>query len=638
MLSILLLVFVLLGYYYVFLPRPPVQGYIRDAETGKPIAGALVKVTGEYFLFHPLFFLVGGDEGGGWGSAYTDKNGYFYIPSRSCTYWKPFHEYGCTYFVPNKGYYYFPKWFTGNCVEVIAPDYRVGRFSKEESNDIILNKKSHLPFLSYEYDFSLNKAKTCDDWIQRYKTLDNQFSTQKYYVYPDIDGTSAIMVRALLMHNFAKILVQCQERPKDVEKPLQLAEEDKEYGTFWSELNRLVVKKDLKAMNACCSIASNYELLWKSRLSATKEMQEAILADMDKSIMDCQQAGNDLEPEFKEAADVAVWLWSEEDSSKKIVTDKRREPVKLLYSDMREKKINGKAFCLPDEKGILDALGTPVLILPTSSLSEAGSNPKIKKALQAYVENGGALFCFAQLQKKDWESLPVQKGEELNCRGTENGSGRYKNAGTVCQEHPILSLKSGSVFSALLDGVFVDVPKNATVLLRTDTHPTMIVYPVGKGWVCAMCSYEDDIKTVNPKYASKNMEQIISNVIGWAKNPNQPIQTNHIKDLDEAKNVSLQMTLTNASEHDAKSVELAVWSPGRENILAQFTVDKEVPAGSKVQIPVKLDLSSYFSTPEALGGIFYVDYRLSSQESWGVRQVQQWSETDDGRLSIIDMR
>ncbi len=252
------------------------------------------------------------------------------------------------------------------------------------------------------------------------------------------------------------------------------------------------------------------------------------------------------------------------------------------------------------------------------------------------MEAGGVVVCFTQPYGDDFSALPVPAGETLEAAGFKQDLSCFANSAYPTMEHPILSGITGQTVTAGFDGFFRTLPSNATVLLRRSIsgEPCLLVYPVGQGFVVASTMYED-WGYANGQ-STTDGRALVANMLSWAMAPNEAMPVTNLSAGGSASSISLTLHVRNLSDTPADQMEILVMTPDRQTISAQVSLAISMAPQSEADVPVTLNLSSYFGQAGARYGVFHADYRLlalntaSGQEE----EIQPQGEADSGRFVV----
>lgn len=163
----------------------------------------------------------------------------------------------------------------------------------------------------------------------------------------------------------------------------------------------------------------------------------------------------------------------------------------------------------------------PLLIIPSGALSGTEESSFFKDGLAEYVNSGGTIFCLTQRNGSDFSALPVSQGRRLEAAGWSQDAGPLFRMSTVRAAHPLLTNMSVPAPSIETDGYFISYPAGSEVLLaRPDGFATMIVYPVGRGWVVATTLFTDFSFLVGNVEPDEKI--LIRNLLSWTKDSGKP--------------------------------------------------------------------------------------------------------------------
>lgn len=240
----------------------------------------------------------------------------------------------------------------------------------------------------------------------------------------------------------------------------------------------------------------------------------------------------------------------------------------------------------------------PLLIIPTGGLSGLAGSDFFKAGLEEYVSSGGVVLCFAQQQGGDFSALPLPAGSKLEAAGWSQDAGPLFRASMVQEQHPLLAGVKRPVPSLETDGYFVTAPPAAKVLFaRPDGLPTMLLYPLGKGWVIVTTLFPEvshGRKSLHPDEGA-----LVRDLLMWAKFHNA---------LDKAvpgEHARTHVTLRGPEQGEASSARIMVVKPGSDKPVFEQVVKAPVKSGQEITVPVNFALPLH-----AHSGIYRMDYVL----------------------------
>lgn len=174
-----------------------------------------------------------------------------------------------------------------------------------------------------------------------------------------------------------------------------------------------------------------------------------------------------------------------------------------------------------------------------------------------------------------------------------------------------------------IDGYFTDYPSSSTVLLRRTANgqPAMIMYDYGAGKVIATTMYSDF--AYGHGFVSLDELNLIRDLINWAKKPVS------LPETKPGNSLSILVTVHNNTGIDATEIRFSVYDMLRKNLIMQYNILADVPAGQSAQIPVSVNIQ------DNKYGIYHIDYTLvNTQINPSGIIIQPPAETDDGRFII----
>ncbi|MHB8846139.1 MAG: CARDB domain-containing protein [Nitrospirota bacterium] len=169
----------------------------------------------------------------------------------------------------------------------------------------------------------------------------------------------------------------------------------------------------------------------------------------------------------------------------------------------------------PDAVAALSAT-KPVLIIPSGGLAGLSASAFFRAGLAEYVRSGGIILCFTQLRGADFSALPVPAGQKLEAAGWTEDTGSLFRSSRMQDTHAVLSGMRDPAPAVETDGYLLSYPADAQVLLaRQDGHPTLILYPAGKGWV-AVTTLMSDV-SFGQGLLHPEEKTLVRNMVLWAK-------------------------------------------------------------------------------------------------------------------------
>lgn len=162
-----------------------------------------------------------------------------------------------------------------------------------------------------------------------------------------------------------------------------------------------------------------------------------------------------------------------------------------------------------------------LLIIPSGALAGTAGSGFFKTGLAEYVRSGGTVFCLAQGRGADFSALPFPEGQQLTAAGWSEDAGPLFRGSKVRTSHPLLVGLTKPAPGLETDGYFTAYPAGSQVLLsRADGFPTLIVYPLGKGWVVAGTLFTDFLSLLGNREPDEIT--LIRNLVAWSKDPGRP--------------------------------------------------------------------------------------------------------------------
>ena len=184
-----------------------------------------------------------------------------------------------------------------------------------------------------------------------------------------------------------------------------------------------------------------------------------------------------------------------------------------LWEQLLAEQQETSVLVRPDEIAGLIAT-KPILVIPSGALSGAANSSFLKAALAHYVRSGGMIYCLAQQAGRDYSALPVPEGGRIEGAGWSEDSGPLFRASTARTAHLLLRGLTRPAPAIETEGYFTVFPDSAQVLLRrSDGAVTLIVYPLGKGWVVAGTLFTDFSFLLGDAESEEKL--LIRNLLAW---------------------------------------------------------------------------------------------------------------------------
>ncbi|MDH4161236.1 MAG: hypothetical protein OEW15_00930 [Nitrospirota bacterium] len=262
----------------------------------------------------------------------------------------------------------------------------------------------------------------------------------------------------------------------------------------------------------------------------------------------------------------------------------------------------------------------PVLLIPSGGLAGLRASRYFQAGLAEYVRSGGVVICFTQQTGADFASLPVPENATTGITGVgwAEDSGSLFRASLLRASHPALASQRRTSPALETDGYLTGYPEEGQVLLaRPDGRATLIVYPLGKGWVAATTLMSDYSAARGQLHAEE--QELVRDLVLWAKAggkvrtavPGEPVAA------------TLRISGPEAGTAEIVGVRIVGPSPDRRRDEAIFHLN--VAAGQTA-------LLSYSATfpRDAEPGIYHLQYRLHD----GKRVLSPLSESSEGWFAV----
>ena len=230
------------------------------------------------------------------------------------------------------------------------------------------------------------------------------------------------------------------------------------------------------------------------------------------------------------------------------------EPWPALLSALREPAV------LVDSSDVAGLEKTkPFLIIPSGGLSGHAASEFFKASLTTYVRSGGVIIVFAQQNAGDLAALPVPEGSKtaVSGAGWTQDNGPLFRASSVQSPHPMLSGTQKSIPDIETSGYLTSWPEKAQIVLaRPDGYPTLIVYPVGAGWVVVTALFTD--YSFGQGRLEQDEKMLVRDLVAWAKAPEETLQVV----ADQQLNVNL-LIHGGPDQGEASAARISIVGPGK---------------------------------------------------------------------------
>ncbi len=291
------------------------------------------------------------------------------------------------------------------------------------------------------------------------------------------------------------------------------------------------------------------------------------------------------------------------------------EPWPALLSALREPTV------LVDSSDVAGLEKTkPMLIIPSGGLSGHAASTFFKASLDAYVRSGGVIIVFAQQNGGDLAALPVPDGSKtaISGAGWAQDNNPFFRASSIQSSHPLLSGTRKSIPDIETSGYLASWPEKAQIVLaRPDGYPTLVVYPVGAGWVVITTLFTDY------SFGQGRLEQdekvLLRDLVAWAKAPEETLQATAGRQLD------VNLLIHRPDQEEAPAARISIVGPGKTATPDQIV---DLPAMQRKSFTLPFS----FPVPADLpAGNYHLEYVLLDAAG---RAVTAAVEADAGRFSL----
>ncbi len=281
----------------------------------------------------------------------------------------------------------------------------------------------------------------------------------------------------------------------------------------------------------------------------------------------------------------------------------------------------GEPAVLVDSSNVAGLENTkPLLIIPSGGLSGHAASEFFKASLDAYVRSGGVIIVFAQQNAGDLAALPVPEGSKapVSGAGWAQDNNPFFRASSIQSSHPMLSGTKKSIPDIETSGYLASWPEKAqVVLVRPDGYPTLIVYPVGAGWVVITALFTDY------SFGQGRLEQdekvLLRDLVAWSKAPEETLP------VAAGQQLAVNLLIQGTDQVEASAARISIVGPGKSATPDQILKLPAVQAKS-------LSLPFSFTIPADLpAGNYHLEYALLDAAG---RVVTAAVEADAGRFSL----
>jgi len=291
------------------------------------------------------------------------------------------------------------------------------------------------------------------------------------------------------------------------------------------------------------------------------------------------------------------------------------EPWPALLSAVREPSV------LVDSSDVAGLEKTkPFLIIPSGGLSGHAASEFFKASLATYVRSGSVIIVFAQQNNGDLAALPVPDGSKtaVSGAGWAQDNNTLFRASSIQSSHPLLSGTKKSIPDIETSGYLTSWPEKAQIVLtRTDGYPTLIVYPVGTGWVVVTTLFTDF------SFGQGRLEQdektLLRDLVAWAKAPEETLPVIAGQQRDAT------LMIHGSEQGEASSARISIVGPNKTTAPDQIV---KLPAmqGKTMTLPFSFTIPA-----DLLPGNYHLEYVLLDAAG---RAVTTAAEADAGRFSL----
>ncbi len=288
-----------------------------------------------------------------------------------------------------------------------------------------------------------------------------------------------------------------------------------------------------------------------------------------------------------------------------------------LLAEFREASI----WAEPDD---IAGLGRdkPVLIIPSGGLAGLGTSTFVRGALAAYVRSGGVVLCMSQRQGSDFGILPSpDQASPVAGIGWSEDLGPLYRASLPQSIHPVLAAARSAVPAVETDGYLTAYPAGSTVLLaRRDGFPTLLLYPLGKGWV-VVSTFLSDVSHGQGMLPDEE-RTLLRDLVLWAKSGGRAAL------LQPGAQTAVRLPLRGAGQGAASAAEISLIGPERDKPLATriLPLDRALAPGGETTVHYAFDVPN-----GAAPGIYHPEYRLLDEQK---RPLTIFAESGEGWIAL----
>ena len=268
------------------------------------------------------------------------------------------------------------------------------------------------------------------------------------------------------------------------------------------------------------------------------------------------------------------------------------------------------------------AATAPVLIIPSGGLAGLATSEFFRAGLAEYVRSGGVVLCFSQQRGADLSALPVPAGSTpaVSGAGWAEDSGPLFRASTLQTMHPVLLGMRRDHPALETDGYLAVYPPDATVLLaRPDGYPTLLLYPVGRGWVVVSTLFSEYSFSRDLLHEEERM--LVRNAVLWAKSGGT------MAAVPAGTRYSTRVTVPGPEQAAASAVRIQVM----ENATSTVRDDRSFPLPAKAQEDATLSYT-YEIPLNAQPGIYHLEYAWKDGKD---HQLTPPAETGGGWFAVM---
>ena len=202
--------------------------------------------------------------------------------------------------------------------------------------------------------------------------------------------------------------------------------------------------------------------------------------------------------------------------------------------------------------------------------------------------------------------------------GWAQDSGPLFRASSIQSPHPLLSGTKKTIPDIETSGYLTTWPEKAQIVLaRPDGYPTLIIYPVGAGWVVVTALFTD--YSFGQGRLEPDEKILLRDLVAWAKAPEQILPVVAGQQLD------LTLVVHGPDQGEATAARISIVGPGKTAAPDQI-VKLPVMQGKTVALPFSCTVPA-----DLLPGNYHLEYVLLDASG---RAVTAAAEADAGWFSL----